>query len=102
MESITNKAVLVNCGNMGASGILLRGKTIDDDWQVHRDGCRDLKEMRKLFGRYFPGAFEAPATLEEIRNEFNAEMGGGGTAGFEVGEGWDFDAHVNVKPCVKG
>lgn len=94
------QAVLVNCANMAASGILIRGKTVSDDWQVHRVGCRDLNAMKKIFGRFAgEGTFSAPATLDELRREFNDEMGSGGSAGFE--DGWDFDSHVTVKPCTR-
>lgn len=99
---MTKTVVLVNCANMGASGILVRGKRISDDWQLHAEGCRDLKEMRRIFGRFNPAAFDAPVeSIDAARDAFNADMGGGGEAGFEEGTGWDFDRDVTVKPCCR-
>ena len=92
---------MINCANMAASGILIRGKRITDEWQVHAEGCRDLKEMRGTFGRYMPDAFQIFQSVDDARTDFNAEMGDGGTGGFGEGEGWDFDRDVTVKPCCK-
>ena len=92
------QAVLISCANMAASGFVIRGKVISDEWQAHAVGCRDLKEMRRIFSMW-GHAFSDPATLDVLRDEFNEEMGSGGTAGFE--NGWDFDRDVVVKPCIK-
>ena len=90
----------INCANMAATGILIRGKQITDDWQLHADECRDLKEMRRIFGRHDSFAFRPFDSVEAARTDFNAEMGDGGTEGFVSG-GWDFDCDVSIKPCCK-
>lgn len=82
----------ISCANMGASGILVRGKRISDEFQLHRTGCQDDKAMRKIFGRVAPAAFETFDTIEAARESFNADLGD---------MGWDFDEHVSVKPCCK-
>ena len=99
----TNKSVtLISCTNMAASGILVQGKQISDDWQVHAEGCRDLKEMQSIFGRVARHAFQKFDSLVAARDNFNAEMGAGGSAGFTDEEGgWDFNRDVSVKPCCK-
>ena len=82
---------LINCANMGASGILVRGKQITDDFQLHAKGCQDEKAMRKIFGRYSPDAFEDFETLDAARASFDAEL---------VDMGWEFDSSVTIKPCT--
>lgn len=82
----------INCANMGASGILVRGKKVTDEFQLHTTGCQDEKAMKKTFGRYAADAFEVYETIEAARVEFNNDLG-------EMG--WDFDQHVTIKPCVK-
>lgn len=80
-------------------GLLLRGKAITDDWQLHIEGCADLKAIQKVLrGRH---AIDFHDSIDAARDDFNADMGPGGTAGFTDEEGgWDFDAHVSVKPCT--
>jgi hypothetical protein len=68
---------------------------------VHRVGCRDLNDLLRLTRRAAHLA-TYHATLAEARAAFNADMGGGGAAGFEEGEGWDFDTHCEIKPCTRG
>ena len=86
---------------VSASGIMIRGKRITDDWQVHRVGCRDGRDLKRIFGRYDANLVSATGTLDAVRDAFNADMGPGGAAGFTEDEGgWDFDRDVRVKPCT--
>lgn len=96
------KVAIFNCTNLAAAGLMLRGKAITGDWQVHKVGCRDLNDLLRLtrgihshFADYYP-------SIAAAREAFNAEMGGGGSAGFEEGNGWDFDQHTEIKPCTRG
>ena len=90
----TDKIAIFNCANV-IPGVLLRGKRVTGDWQIHRVGCRDLSELISVTrGRaqvdYYP-------TLADAREAFNADMGEAG--GYLPG--WDFDRDTEIKPCTK-
>lgn len=96
----TDRVAIFNCANLAAAGVMLRGKRVTGDWQVHRVGCRDLNDLLRLsrgrLTQYFPSVAAA-------RADFNADMGPGGGAGFSEEEGgWDFDRDCEIKPCTKG
>jgi hypothetical protein len=58
--------------------------------------------MQRIFGRFSSHAFQKFDSLVAARDNFNAEMGAGGSAGFTEEEGgWDFNRDVSVKPCCK-
>lgn len=82
---------LINCANMAGSGILVRGKPVTDEFQIHAKGCRDEKAMRKIFRRFHSSAFEDFETIDEARASFNADL---------AETGWDFDSDVTLKPCA--
>jgi len=96
------KVAIFSCANLAAAGIMLRGKRVTGDWQVHRVGCRDLNDLLKATRRFLDMAEYFPS-LEAARESFNREMGtesgyGDGTPG----SGWDFDRDTEIKPCTKG
>jgi hypothetical protein len=99
-DESTARVAIFNCANLAAAGVMLRGKRVSGDWQVHRVGCRDLTDLLRLSRGRLTQYF---ASVAEARAEFNADMGPGGTAGFSEEEGgWDFDRDCEIKPCTKG
>ena len=91
----TATVALVQTAGLSAIGLILRGKQIKDDWQVHALGCRDLLAIQKVVR----GRIQTEeGTIAELRESFNADLGE--AAGFTNG-GWDFDTHVNICPCAR-
>ena len=97
------KVAIFACTNMAAAGLMLRGKLVTGDWQVHKVGCRDLTDLIRLGGRFHDGAEYFPS-LEAARESFNHDMGieGGYGDGEDPESGWRFDRDCEIKPCTKG
>ena len=85
---------LFNMVNLAAAGLRLRGKVVEDEWQVHRVGCRDGQEIKRFLRAVRGEDAVEMGTIPDLRAAFEAENG----PPFDTG--WEWDQHVAVMPCV--